>query len=186
MAKRRIGFMAIASWTLATLITSLVVWRAVAVLDSGTRTEVLSGAQVSGLLASETATPAPSTSSRVTIPPATVPATSTTAEPTTAPVTTAPTTAAPTKASATTTKPAPPAASPVARTWTVTGGVVSASCTGATISLLYATPSDGWRVKIEKRGPETISLEFVNGEKETKVHGVCSAGVPQQTSEDHD
>lgn len=186
VTRRRVGFMVVASWLLATALTGLVVWRAVAVLDSGTRTSVLSGAQVSGLLASQTPT-AGGTSSSST-PPITIPPATTASVPTTsaAPATSAPTVVPPTKTVSSSTPPPSPTASPVARTWTVTGGVVAASCTGSAISLLYATPSDGWRVKIEKRGPDSISVEFDNGDHESKVRGSCVAGVPQQSSGEHD
>ncbi len=187
VTKRRVGLMVVASWLLATVFTGLVVWRAVAVLDSGTRTSVLSGAQVSGLLASQTPTAsgAPTTQSPgVTIPPATTATASTSSA---APATSSSTVvASPTKPVSSSTPSSSPTASPVARTWSVNGGVVSAACTGSAISLLYATPSDGWRVKIERRGPDSISVEFDNGDHETKIRGSCVAGVPQQTTGEHD
>lgn len=187
VTKRRVGFMVVASWLLATALTGLVVWRAVAVLDSGTRTSVLSGAQVSGLLASQTPTAGGTAASSTT--PVTIPAATTATAPTTsaAPVTSAPTVVvSPTKPASSSTPPPSPTASPVARTWTVTGGVVAASCMGSAISLLYATPSDGWRVKIERRGPDSISVEFDNGDHESKLRGSCVAGVPQQSTSEHD
>jgi hypothetical protein len=187
VAKRRVGLMVVASWALATVITGLVVWRAVAVLDDGTRTEVLSGAQVSGLLASETATPGTTTTPAAAV---TIPAAST--EPPTAAVTSAPpatagtTAPAATKTASSSYKPPAPPATPVVRNWTVEAGSVSASCTGQTISLLSASPADGWRVKIESRGPDRVKVEFVSGERETSVSGTCVAGVPQQSTSEHD
>jgi hypothetical protein len=188
VVKRRVGSMVVASWALATVITGLVVWSAVAVLDDGTRTDVLSGAQVSGLLQSTSATPATTgAATSVTIPPApTEPETSssgasgtTSTTDSTAPVRT-------TRTASTTTK--VPTANPtqVARTWNVRGGVVSVACTNKTISLLSASPADGWRVTIDSAGPDLVKLEFTSGEKETKVGGSCLAGVPQQSTTEHD
>ncbi len=185
MGTRRIGLKVAASWALATAITGLVVWRAVAVLDDGTRTDVLSGAQVSGLAASASASAAStSAATSVTIPAASAPATSAASVP---PTTTSGPATAPTRTTttaATTAKPPAPAPSPVVRTWTVQGGTVSVACTGQVISLLSASPADGWRVKIEDRGPERVKVEYVAGEKETSVSGTCVAGVPQQSTHD--
>lgn len=190
VAKRRVGLMVAASWAFATVVTGLVVWRAVAVLDDGTRTDVLSGAQVSGLLASASGTPGTTTASgtSVTIPPASTEPPSSADVPGTTATTGAATGPAGPKTTWTSpaTKNPAPAPTPVARTWTVAGGVVSVACTSQTISLLSASPADGWRVKIESRGPDRISLEFTSGEKETKVGGTCVAGVPQQSTTEHD
>ncbi len=178
--------MVVASWALATAITGLVVWRAVAVLDDGTRTDVLSGAQVSGLLASETATPGTTTTPATTV---TIPAASTqqpTAAATSAPPATAGTTAPATATKTASYKPPAPSPTPVVRNWTVAAGSVSAACTGQTISLLSASPADGWRVKIESRGPDRVKVEFVSGERESSVSGTCVDGVPQQSTSDHD
>ncbi|MGV8850405.1 MAG: hypothetical protein ACOH16_12785 [Propionibacteriaceae bacterium] len=180
MAKRRVGRMVGTSWVLATAVTGLVVWRAVAVLDDGTRTDVLSGAQVSGLLQSAaSASSTNASASSVTIPPA--PTESAPTLSTTAPETTAATTTTPPKTSLPTTKPPAATQTPVVRTWTVTGGVTSVACTGQVISLLSASPKDGWRVKIEGRGPDQVKLEFVTGEREVKLTATCVGGLPSQT-----
>lgn len=175
--------MVVASWALATVITGLVVWRAVAVLDDGTRTDVLSAAQVSGLLTSASATPGTTSASAssVTIPAAASPATSVPTAPATSPASTRTATTA-----TTTTKPPAPTPTPVARTWTVTGGVASAACTGQVISLLSASPADGWRVKIESRGPDRVKLEFTSGGREVKLTATCVGGMPSQTTTEDD
>lgn len=192
VAKRRVGLMVVASWALATALTGLVVWRAVAVLDDGTRTDVLSGAQVSGLLASSSPAPGTTTPSgtSVTIPPA--PSSPPTVLTATAPTNsgsgsaTAPSKSTKPASSSTSTKLPAPAPTPVARTWNVLGGMVTVACTGQTISLLSASPADGWRVTIETGGPDRVKLEFTSGEQETKVGGSCVAGVPQQSTTPHD
>lgn len=179
MAKRRVGRMVGASWALATVVTGLVVWRAVAVLDDGTRTDVLSGAQVSGLLQSAASASANSSASSVTIPAA--PSEST---PTISPTAAAATTTTAPKTALPTTKPPTVTPTPVVRTWTVTGGVASVSCTGQVISLLAASPQDGWRVKTEARGPDRVKLEFVMGEREVTLTATCVGGLPSHTTEE--
>lgn len=68
------------------------------------------------------------------------------------------------------------------RTVTVTGGQVSVRCIGATIQLRIAQPSNGWRVEVEKSGPEEVKVGFQLGDHEdagqTHVDAICSAGTP--------
>lgn len=186
VAKRGIGLKVLASWALATAITGLVVWRAVAVLDDGTRTDVLSGAQVTGLLQSASATAGTTSPAAVTIPPVPTEPSATsggqgTPATSTAPVT-SPVTPAKTLSTAPSTKPPAPSPTLVARTWNVEGGVVSVACSNQVITLRSASPADGWRVRIESRGPDRVKVEFVAAEREISVSGVCVAGVPQQTT----
>ena len=183
VAKRRVGLMVGASWALATVITGLVVWRAVAVLDDGTRTDVLTGAQVSGLLQSATPTATNASGSSVTIPAAPSESTTTAAPSPPSTTHTSATTTSP-KTSVPTTKPPTVTPTPVVRTWTTAGGVASVACTGPAISLLSASPQDGWRVKIEERGPDRVKLEFVMGEREVKLTATCVGDVPSQTTTD--
>ena len=70
------------------------------------------------------------------------------------------------------------------RAWTVTGGQVGVSCEGATITLLYATPSDGWSVDVKRSGPQEVEAEFELGDDDTTVRAVCVGGVPEQTTDD--
>jgi len=92
--------------------------------------------------------------------------------------------------------PAQPSDSPTApassttlrdRTVTVTGGQVSVRCTGATIQLRIAQPSNGWRVEVERSGPVEVEVGFQLGDNEdagkTNVKAVCSAGTPVFTVE---
>ena len=59
---------------------------------------------------------------------------------------------------------------------------MAASCTGAAISLLYATPVDGWTVEVGATGPDHLEVELRQSGTETKVTAACVAGVPQQTA----
>jgi hypothetical protein len=174
---------------LSVVVTGVIASRAVAVLDTeSSRTGLLSpsevdralvAAQTSALMTptpTSTSTPTPTTTSPSPVPAATpVPSDGAgTSSPTTHPTTTA---SAPPPQSTT----ASAGASRVARTWAVNGGTVAAACTGAAITLLYATPQDGWTVDIGATGPDHLSVELKGPDRETQVKAVCVAGVPQQT-----
>ncbi|BDO43006.1 hypothetical protein [Cellulomonas sp. NTE-D12] len=176
-AARRVGALAASGWLLGVAVTGVIASRAVAVLDTETsRSGVLSRTEVDRALvaaraaATTAARPAPTGTPTASPPVAT---------PTAVPEATPTTTARP--------LPPPPAPAPprtpvaVARTWTVPGGTVAASCTGSAISLLYATPLDGWTVEVGAAGPDHLEVELRQSGAETKVTAVCAGGVPQQT-----
>ena len=184
-SRRRIAGVAAASWVLATAITSLVVWRAVAAFDDGTSTNILSAPQVSERLSAATATSTPT-------PVVPTPATSASVEPSEEPsdtptstssATSATTPTTPRSTGSATTVTATLSAIPVVKTWTVAGGTVSVSCQVAEISLVYASPQDGWRVEIEKRGPVTVEVDLAREGQGTKLNAICVNGIPQETVE---
>jgi hypothetical protein len=167
--------LAVALWVLATVVAGAVTsWAVGAVGGDGDGPGVLSTADVAAELAA--LTPAPAASPSVTpsstpsVTPSGVATPAPTAEPSTAP-------------------PADPGPAPaeVARTWDVTGGQVAAACRGTTISLLYATPADGWSVEVKHAGPDDLEVELRRGEDETTVRAACVAGTPEQTTtaDDH-
>lgn len=168
---RRQGVLVLGAWVLAVVVTGLVADRAVAVLDTQTsRPGVMSAAEVERALTAARAA-APSPTAVAPSPPA--PTTSPSARP--SPAVSVP-------VSRPTAGPPPPSApAPIARTWPVTGGTVAASCTGGAISLLYATPADGWTVEVGSAGPERVEVELRQPGLETKVVALCSGGVPQHT-----
>lgn len=162
------------AWVVATVLAAGVAWWAVGTVGRGsgsTDSSVLSSAQVASALAAERARP---TATPTTTP---TPTPTSTSSPTPEPTSTVGPTSDPT----TTTPP-----TEVARTWTVSGGVLSASCVGDQITLLYATPSDGWGVEIKSAGPTELEVEFDRHEEaETKVTARCVAGTPEaETSGD--
>ncbi|WP_456847198.1 hypothetical protein [Cellulomonas sp. P5_C6] len=174
----RAGAVAVLTWVLAVVVGSAIAWRALAVVDSGERTGVLSQAEVVDALSQAQApvtpspsatTPAPGPTSTPTPTPALVPTPTPTATSTPVP--------APTRTTAPT--PAAPAIVEVARTWTVPGGIVAVTCNGAAITLLYATPSDGWTVEVGATGPERVDVELHRDKAETKLTGTCVAGAPE-------
>ena len=188
------------AWAAAAVLAGSVVWWAVAAIGSeqGTTPTVYTQAQVARLAdqprppgatptSSATTSPAASPSGTPTLAqdptaaPTSEPTASSSPTPTPAPV--RPTTAPPVAV------PPPPAPAPaaVARTWNVTGGQVSAECTGTQIVLLSATPQNGWSLEVKHSGPQEIEVKFRQGEDETSVHAVCAAGVPEMaTEEGHD
>lgn len=179
---RRIGAVAALSWLLAAGITGTIAWSAVAVIDDGApRTGVLDDAEVAAALASArataaSATPGPTTSTPTPTAPSATP--SPTPTPSQAPTSSAPSTPPPDP----TTDPAPAPPTAVAATWSVTGGTVAAACTASAISLLYATPQDGWTIEIGSTGPEHLEIELTRAEQETTVRAVCVDGSPVQTT----
>jgi len=68
------------------------------------------------------------------------------------------------------------------RSATVAGGQVSARCTGETILLRIAQPSNGWRVDVKESGPRAVDLVFERGgedaEGRTRVTALCENGTP--------
>jgi hypothetical protein len=55
-------------------------------------------------------------------------------------------------------------------------------CTGATMVLRIAQPDDGWRMEVDKSGPEEVGVRFQlsadNAGSGTRVTAVCSTGTP--------
>jgi hypothetical protein len=73
-----------------------------------------------------------------------------------------------------------------ARSWNVSGGQLGASCRGSAIRIDYASPADGWGMRIIDSGPSQVSVEFSRGDSDIKVEATCSGGIPLQTSAEKD
>lgn len=69
------------------------------------------------------------------------------------------------------------------RTWTGAAGKVTARCTDGDISLVAATPSDGFGVEVKDRGPTQLLLEFERKDAaaETRVRATCIDDSPAFT-----
>ncbi len=162
------GVVALLAWLLAVVVTAGIAGRSVAVMDTpASRPGVMSPAEVDRALAAARATLGPTPRAGVvTVAPNPVPT----------PATPPPVGGGPTPSAA----PVGPAA--VARTWSTDGGTVGASCLGAAISLLFATPADGWTVEVGAAGPEHLEVELKQPGRETTIVAVCADGVPQQTT----
>lgn len=81
-----------------------------------------------------------------------------------------------------TASPAASAAS-VTEVWRERGGDLSVRCTGSRIELLYATPADGWTVRVEESGPEEVHVKFRSARDENELEARCVSGRPSLDSE---
>jgi hypothetical protein len=86
--------------------------------------------------------------------------------------------------SATTQSPPEPPAEPAAqrRTWNGPGGLLTAQCRGAMVSLVAAQPEGGYAVEVHDRGPEELEVTFEAREddsgQKSEVRARCLDGVP--------
>ena len=85
----------------------------------------------------------------------------------------------------TVTTPESPSAEPTvtSRTWSGTGGRVTASCAGDAVSLVGAVPDLGYTVKTYESGPERLRIDFESKDPddygEVRVFATCVDGRPQ-------
>ena len=70
----------------------------------------------------------------------------------------------------------------VERTWQGPPGLVTVRCTGSRTTLLSATPSNGYRVEVD-RGSERVEVHFESASREYKVEARCVGGSPRFTVE---
>ena len=167
---------AVLAWALAVLLAVTVTSWAVTVIGGErgpARDRVLDPSDVTAALAGQSVVPSATQTPAASPSPAAIPApepSSTAAQPPAAPPAQPP--AAP--------SPATPSAglSEVARTWSVAGGQVGAGCRGAALSLLYATPVDGWTVQVKRAASDRFEVTFRRDQSETTVHATCVLGVP--------
>jgi hypothetical protein len=84
--------------------------------------------------------------------------------------------------SATTVPPVPTrtaaAPAPRVRSFTVTGGTVGVSCRGSAISLVFATPRNGYTMDKGHRGPREVEVEFEGPGGKGRFKAECSGGSP--------
>ncbi|MGV8978857.1 MAG: hypothetical protein ACOH17_12505 [Cellulomonas sp.] len=177
-ASRASRTVVVASWALAVLVAGTVTSWAVTVIggEQGPSWDrVLAASQVTAELAAQRAM-------ATSAPPTATPTPAPTTAPTAAPVPVVPGPApVPVPSAAPSAVPSalpPPAAAEVARTWDVTGGRVGASCRGAVLTLLYATPADGWTMEVKHASSDELEVAFRQSESETAVHATCVSGVP--------
>lgn len=50
-------------------------------------------------------------------------------------------------------------------------------CSGNQVSLVYASPTTGWRLVTTSTGPAVLQLSFLRNETKTQVHVECENGV---------
>ncbi|WP_024286575.1 hypothetical protein [Cellulomonas sp. KRMCY2] len=172
------------AWATASVLAGLIAWWGVAVVgdDGGVSGDVVrTESDVRAALAEARAAATAGPTAGPTSAPTPTPGPTTTPEPTpsTSPV--------PTSEPSPTTPTTPPTTEPVvaevARTWDVVGGQVEVICRGAAISLLGATPLDGWTVEVKASGPENVEVELHRDESELTVRAACTDGIPTMQTE---
>jgi hypothetical protein len=147
-------------WLAVVVVASAVTW---VVIDSAGR-DVLSPAQAEELpVGGVTSGPDPTRGPRESPSPSSTPSDSPSSSPTDTPSTSTPVV-------------------PQVRSWQGAAGAVTARCEGRAISLVSASPSNGWAIEVDKRGPREVRVELETGgddELRTRVRGRCVGGAPR-------
>lgn len=192
-------------WLVATILSTAIVWTAtsnvaadvtdrpapviehhdvVRQLESGspepqpTTTAVASGAGPLTTTPSDGERPAPATAS----PPSTAAPTESPEPPVSASPSSPPRSGAP--VSPPTTRPGPEATVRPTATFSTPGGSVRVACEGFFfISLISATPADGYRAVVVDRGPGKVEVDFVRAGQDFSVNAFCF-GQPIRYSEE--
>jgi hypothetical protein len=182
----------VGAWVLASLGAGSVTCAAVATFESrggSAPTHVLSQSEVRSQLVREQsglAAPSPGTGAVDSDGPPTTPQTDgpqpgqvSSAGP---PSPTAPTTAGGSPATGrppthATSSPPPTQPASGSRSWSFEGGRAGVECSGDAISLLYATPDDGWAYVVVDRGPNRVEVRF-HEELTTTFTAHCAGGTP--------
>jgi len=66
----------------------------------------------------------------------------------------------------------------VRQTYTVEGGILTVACTGPSISLESATPSDGYQLRVDRSGPDRVEVRFESDGGGSRVEVTCVGGRP--------
>jgi hypothetical protein len=158
------------AWIAATLIAGVVTWTAVSRLGheaTASTQPMLSQSEVRRELSQSRSSTSPTAAPTTAVPPGSGPQTAPTGP-----------SGGPTSSSQ--------SLSRHARSWNVSGGQVGASCRGSAIRIDYASPADGWGMRIIDSGPTQVSVQFSRGDSDIKVEATCNGGIPLQTSAEKD
>jgi hypothetical protein len=74
---------------------------------------------------------------------------------------------------------------PSIATFTTDGGIVTVSCQGSTISLVSASPADGYTLAVRESGPAWVGVNFRSATGGREVNATCKGGAPVEVI-DHD
>jgi hypothetical protein len=74
--------------------------------------------------------------------------------------------------------------SPTSATFTASGGTATVSCQGSTISLVTATPNDGYALTVQSAGPSIVVVVFDGGRRSSTIRARCSYGRPVNFTDD--
>jgi hypothetical protein len=66
----------------------------------------------------------------------------------------------------------------VTKTFTTGGGTLTVECQGSTISLVSASPANGYTLAVRGSGPTSVSLDFSKQTQNWSVHVTCQNGQP--------
>ncbi len=67
---------------------------------------------------------------------------------------------------------------PLAATFSTSGGTVTVSCQGSTISLVSASPADGYALVVRSSGPGFVDVDFTGQPNGSSVRATCMNGAP--------
>ena len=82
--------------------------------------------------------------------------------------------------------PSSPAAATTSASFRSAGGTVGVQCSGATPSLLYATPADGYALDERSVDGSELEVRFEAGERRVKLTISCAGGQPRLVEEEAD
>jgi hypothetical protein len=66
----------------------------------------------------------------------------------------------------------------VTKTFNTGGGTLTVECQGSTISLVSASPANGYALTVHSSGPTSVALDFANPPEDWSVHATCKNGQP--------
>jgi hypothetical protein len=75
------------------------------------------------------------------------------------------------------------ASSPSTASFGNEGGTVTLSCDGSAISLVSATPRQGYTMNVTNAGPEEVAVVFKSSTHDEEIHGHCVGGRPVVSDE---
>ena len=64
------------------------------------------------------------------------------------------------------------------KTFTTGGGTLTVECQGSTISLLSATPANGYTLTVHSSGPTSVTVDFTMGRQDWFIRVTCPNGQP--------
>ena len=172
--------MLVVVWLLAATAAVAVAWQGVNVVGdqvTDERPAPLAAADIEARLAETTTTTTASTST--TVPPDPDGSVPPGASPTTAPFTPPPAVVPP----PTTSAPAPEPA-PETRTYTVQGGTAALRFSPAGVTVVFATPADGFSVSTEPEHGNGVKVEFESESHESRIDGWWDGGPQDRVREE--
>jgi hypothetical protein len=66
----------------------------------------------------------------------------------------------------------------VTKTFNTGGGTLTVECQGSAISLVSASPANGYTLMVHSSGPTSVSLDFAKQTQDWSVHVTCQNGQP--------